>query len=177
MSGLRQCRHGLKATSDRAYLEQSAAAIDAQVDSANTAMLTAKPLYVSVVTDLNKLGLLTARLRDSADAHKARALYGRAAAHYGRASQLSADMQAHESLNATKPFWATLTTVFADYGRAASLDEQITVMFTDESRRDANAFVDSALTLSHCRDSLKLVAYNARARADGVFIVSKGRKS
>lgn len=173
VSGFRQCSSGLDEMSSGAAVEKLATVIDAHVDSGNVAMIAAQPLMMTLLNDVDKLGLAAARQQDSAEARKAYDLFAQSSVHFRTAAKLTGDASAKDDRETMKPIWALKMTTFNGLGDVEAINQQITALLRDESATDAKMVTDSILSSAHRRDSVQLVALSAQTQAAAAVAAAK----
>ena len=173
VSGFRQCSSGLSEMKGGSEFEALVTTIDAHVDSGNVAMVAAQPLMMTLLNDVDRLGLSVARQRDSAQAHKANELFGQSSTHFRMAASLSGEASAQDSRESMKPIWALKLTTFSGLSEVEAINQQITALLRDESATDVKMVTDSILSSARRRDSLQLLALNAQTQANAAVAASK----
>jgi hypothetical protein len=137
------------------------------------AMLAAQPLMMTLLNDVDKLGLALARQQDSAEARKAHDLFAQSSAHFRTAAKLTGDASAKDGREPMKPIWALKMTTFSGLGEVESINQQITALLRDETATDAKMVTDSILSAARRRDSLQLIALNAQTQAAAAVAAAK----
>jgi hypothetical protein len=173
VSGIRQCGSGLDEMSAGSAVEKLVTVIDAHVDSGNVAMIAAQPLMMTLLNDVDKLGLAAARQQDSTEARKAHDLFAQSSAHFRTAAKLTGDVSAKDDRETMKPIWALKMTTFNGLGDVEAINQQITALLRDESATDAKMVTDSILSSAHRRDSVQLMALNAQTQAAAAVAAAK----